>query len=456
VRVRTRNLLAIGVVLAGCSSAAGTATISTSVPSSPRTTITLPPSNVATTVPATDSAPVTTAPGPWHIDTSACPDPAAVDAPITGTLTVAMSAPLSGGVAAAQWKPVVDGFRTAIDHANLVRALGDVHLELKVVDDRADADRTEDALQAAIDGGAEVVAGVVGTDANLAVRFTLNEQCVPQLFGFSPSPALGDVAEYPWTIGLPPAVPDELGVLATLVRTALPGGGTLGVYAAVGHLGDDYVAGAADLAAATELTAVGTQRTGADDDDSAALDALAAARPDVVLAAPEGLDCTLFLRGLGGRRTAAPDWHPLVLLAAGCAVPAVVQLAGPTADGVYSTAWLADTDSTVVGMADYLTWMQAAGLGAEAAAAAPGWSAASALVDILQQAQQSPAGLSQASIIEAARSLDVPAPLGRPGVVLRTNGAADPSPIQSAQVVRWNAVAARFDAVGPVVTVADS
>ncbi len=77
-------------------------------------------------------------------------------------------------------------------------------------------------------------------------------------------------------------------------------------------------------------------------------------------------------------------------------------------------------------MADYLTWMQAAGLGAEAPAAAPGWSAANTLVTILARAQQSSDGLSRASIIDAARALDDTAPLGRPGVVLRTDGDGRP------------------------------
>ncbi len=454
----TRSLFGLFLsvaLLTACSSDAA-APPTTVAPTLPRTTITLPgpttapaPTGEPTPTAATTSPPPTAPAGPWAVDTTQCPDPAAATAPITGTLTVAMAAPLTGGVPAAQWKPVIDGFRTAIDHANLVRALGDVHVELKVVDDRLDPDRTEDALQTAIDGGAKVVAGVIGTDSNLAARFTLNEQCIPQLLGFSPSAALGDVAEYPWTIGFPPPVADEVGVLASFVRGTLPDGGTLGVYAAPGALGDEYVAATSDLPG---LTTVTTQRatTASGATSTAAIDALAAARPDVVLAAPEGIDCTLFLRGLAAARTSAPGWRPLVLLAAGCALPAAMQLVGPSADGVYSTAFTAGTDSNVDGMADYLTWMQGAGLSAEAASAAPGWSAGNSLVAILQQAQQSSSGLTQASIIDAARSIDEPLSLGRPDVVLRTDGAADPWPVQSMQVVRWDAAAQAFVAVGPV------
>lgn len=463
--MRMRNQLAgvlaviVAAVVAGCSSGSASPTTTTApAPSLPRTTITLPRPGSPTTTPPSGDPTTTAPPGSWRPDTGECPDPTATSAPITDTFVVAMAAPLTGGVAAAQWKPIVDGMRTAIDNANFTRALGDLHVELRIVDDRGDPDRTEDVLQAAIDAGAQVVAGVVGTDANLAVRFTLNEQCVPQLLGFSAAPALTDVADYPWTMGFLPSVDDELGVVATQVSAQLPGGGTLAVYAAAGELGDAYVAAADDLAAASALDLVATERIQPDSTlpASAAIDAIVAARPDVVVAAPDGLDCTWFLRGLGVARTAAPDWRPLVVLAAGCALPAVMRLAGPLTDGVISAAAFADpdagTDPSVAGMADYVTWMQGAGLAGEASAAVPGWSAGQALVGIVRAAQQSPDGLSQASLITAARHLDVAATLGRPGVVLRTDGARDPAMIQSMQVVRWSASSGRFEPVGPVVT----
>ena len=67
------------------------------------------------------------------------------------------------------------------------------------------------------------------------------------------------------------------------------------------------------------LTVVATERVaaGGGTPETAAIGALVAAHPDVVLAAPDGLDCTLFLRGLAAQRSAAPDWQPVVLLAAG-------------------------------------------------------------------------------------------------------------------------------------------
>ena len=42
---------------------------------------------------------------------------------------------------------------------------------------------------------------MVGTPNNLAIRDTLDEECVPQLFNSTGFPAWGDPKNYPWTIG---------------------------------------------------------------------------------------------------------------------------------------------------------------------------------------------------------------------------------------------------------------
>ncbi|MEO5898666.1 MAG: ABC transporter substrate-binding protein [Ilumatobacteraceae bacterium] len=378
--------------------------------------------------------------------------------PITGPLSIVAAVPLSGGVAAAQWKPVIDGFRTAIDFANFTHALGDLRLQLTLVDDRFDPDRTVDAIQPELDKGAQVVAAIAGTADNLAARFTLNEQCIPQLLGLSPAPQLGDVADFPWTTGALPSVAAEVATLGTLVRAQLPGGGTLGVYASADDLGDAYVAAAKDTATTSGLSVVATEQV-ADDATlpaSAQIAELVAARPDVVLAAPIGLDCTYFLRELAIQRTAASDWQPVVLVSNGCASEAILGLAGPSADGVYSTANLLDignqANASVPGVSQYETWMAGAGLTFEAEAATPGWTVGETLVAIIRQAMAAPGGLSRASIIEAARALDIVPSLGRTGVRFRTNGVGDPFLAQSLQVIRWSAPTRGFVEVGPVIT----
>ena len=419
----------------------------------------------ATAATAATAPPATAPAGPWTVDTASCPDPAAASAPITGTLAVVAAAPLTGGVAAARWKPVVDGLRTAIDHANATQELGDLHVALTVVDDRYDPDRTEDAVQAELDKGAQAVVGAIGTGSNLALRFTLNEQCIPQLLGISGAPQLDDPADFPWTTGALATPATEVAVLGTLVRSELPGGGTVGLYAADGPLGDAYVAAASRRGAAGAglgLDVVATERVAADAalPATASVERLVAARPDVVLAAPEGLDCTWFLRELARQRSAAPDWQPVVLLAAGCATDAALGLAGPAADGVYATAALVDlanqANAELPGVHEYEAWVTAAGLGAEAADAVEGWTVGEAFVAIVRQAMAAPGGLSRRALIEAARAVDLTPSLGRPGVQLRTNGVADPFLVESMQVIRWRSSTRGFVDVGPVVTAFES
>ena len=68
-------------------------------------------------------------------------------------------------------------------------------------DDQYDPALTPGVINAALDGGAQVISEIIGTPQNLAVRSTLNEECVPQLEASSGDPAFGDVAKYPWTMG---------------------------------------------------------------------------------------------------------------------------------------------------------------------------------------------------------------------------------------------------------------
>lgn len=393
----------------------------------------------------------------WTVDVSACPDPDAVATPITGRLKIAVVAPTSGGVAAAAWKATIDGFREAVTRANFDGDLGELNLDVVVVDDGADPQRAALAVQPAIDDGAQVVTGVAGDAANLALRFSLNEQCIPQLFGFAATPELGQVAEYPWTMAIEPTTDREVQVAGTLLAGELPDGGTVGLYTSDDDRGQAYRTSATMGANALQLDVVADEVVVAASAVAVpdAVDRLAATRPDVVMAAPSGLDCAYFLRELSIRRNVATDWRPIVVLDSGCANAAVLGLAGPGADGVYTTADLVDPTAvanvTLPGVVDYAAWMTTRGLAAEIPGAVAGWTAGEALVATVRRAAESPGGLSRVSIVEAARSLDLTPTLGRPGVVLRTGGARDPFPVESAQVVQWNAERRTFADIGPVV-----
>jgi hypothetical protein len=73
-------------------------------------------------------------------------------------------------------------------------------------------------------------------------------------------------------------------------------------------------------------------------------------------------------------------------------------------------------------------------------------------VAILIRAQQSEAGLTRASIINAARNLSYEPSLAIPGVEYTTNGFLDGYLAESLQVVRYDATDQTFIDVGALVT----
>ena len=447
-------------LLAACSSGSGEPSSSAPTSTLGAASTATPPSIPPTSAPApAEEAPATSArPGPWHVDTSVCPFPEQALAPIVDQLTVAMVAPVTGGIAAAAHKPLVDGFRGTLVAADLDRRLGDLRLDLQVLDDGNDPERTEEVLQEAIDGGADIVAGIVGTESNLAVRFTLNEQCIPQLLAFSGSPLFGDVVDYPWTTGALPTHHDEVAAFGSMLRSQFPSGGTLAVYSSDAEFGRTYAEAATALSGEWGFDVVAEQVVPADGalPASQQIAAVVAARPDVVFAAPGGLDCAYFVKELAARRAQTSGWQPVVLLASGCAVDSIIRLAGVTADGVYSTSYLLDVSAAgnaeLPAVQTYLGVMSGLGVPEEAPEAVAGWTAGEHLVAILQAALGSPAGLSRASIIDSARRVEVTPGLARPGVTLRSDGTRDPFPVQSLQIVRWSAASGRFTDVGSLVT----
>ena len=70
--------------------------------------------------------------------------------------------------------------------------------------------------------------GILGTPQNLAVRDTLNEECVPHLFPSTGAPDWGDAENHPWTVGgavIPYNV--EASIWAEYLKTKYPNGTTV-------------------------------------------------------------------------------------------------------------------------------------------------------------------------------------------------------------------------------------
>ncbi len=429
--------------MAGCSSGSGGTTVDSS------TTVIanhIPPATSPGAVIKPSGHPLAPADA-WAVDTSHCADNSGVSAPITGSLVIGSVAPQSGGLISTIYAPVVAGFQAYVDHANAAGLVPGVKLGVVVADDQGDPTLTPVAVNGLLAAGAQVVSGIIGTANNLAVRTVLNNDCVPQLMALSNSPRLGDVTAAPWTMGGLVPVTVEATVYANTVARLNGSDARVALLVSDDDSGsamaDAFVSAAFDA----NLTVVERETVPAASvvpPDEAVL-LIAAKQPDVIVASLVGAACATFLSQLGVVRASIEGWHPTVYVSSGCADESILGLAGTAADGVLSATNLVNGEPT------FDAAMKAAGVTADFGAAAEGWTAAEVTVAILRQAQQSTAGLTRASIIDAARNLAFVPSLARPGVQYTTNGLDDAYPAESLQVIKFDAASRSFSDVGPLV-----
>ena len=93
--------------------------------------------------------------------------------------------PLSGGVAAAAFGPVAEGFRAYIEYANEQGLLPEHDIELNIGDDQYDPAQTPNVVNGLLDAGVNLFSGIIGSPNNAAVRDVLNEECVPQMLALT-------------------------------------------------------------------------------------------------------------------------------------------------------------------------------------------------------------------------------------------------------------------------------
>lgn len=397
----------------------------------------------------------------WKVDTSNCVDPAAADAPITGTIKVASVMPLSGGAAAAAFAPVKDGFEAYIKYANEKGLLGDVKIDVAIEDDQYNAELTPGAVAKQIDAGANIFAGIIGSANNLAVRGTLNDNCIPQLNNLSGSPHWGEVADYPWTTGELVPYPVESAVYAAQIHELYPNGAKVALFHVNSEFGQYYVDAFKKLADQYGITIVGEETVEVTDSNppTAQITNIAALKPDVIVAVPLGAQCISFLNQVANAKAANPDWTPATFLTNTCASSLILGASGQAANGLYTSSNLIDVvdpaNASLPKVKEYLDYMASVGKADVAATAGAGWTTAEVTVAMLIQAQASPDGLTRASIMNAARNFTFTPSLALPGVVLKMDGEKDPFLAESL-IVRQYAVAAdgsgTFTDIGKLIT----
>ena len=144
------------------------------------------------------------------------------------SIKLVSSYPQSGLTAA--FSEVARGWKAYFDKVNADGGVDfggkTVTIEYEDADDQYNAAETAaniDELVGPEGDGAFAVFSVIGTANNLAIRDTLGELCVPNVFAATGSPAWGN-PDYPWTIGstLSP-YPLEAEIFAEIIEVQQPG-----------------------------------------------------------------------------------------------------------------------------------------------------------------------------------------------------------------------------------------
>ena len=395
----------------------------------------------------------------YKVDTSNCPSD--VNDKITGTVKIGSTMPLSGGAAAAAFAPVAAGFKAYIAEANAKNLVPGVKLELTIEDDQFNPTLTTPAVEKLRDQtGVNLISGMIGTANGLAVRDSLNRDCIPQLFNNSGDPRWGDVKNLPWSSGLLAPYNTETAIYVEDMKSNFPSGAKVAVFNVNSDFGQDYKDAFQKLAPDAKMQIVDTQTIEGEDSNppTSQVTSIASKKPDIILAVPLGAQCISFLKEIANAKATTPGWNPRIYLTATCASPFILGIAGAPADGVLTVTTGIDVadpknanDPNVVAFKDAMTRNGFAADG-DFPTASAGWAVGEITVEALKQAAASPDGLTRASILNAARNLTFHPSLARAGVTLKTSGEEDPYINEVQQVVTYHFPAKTFTEVGPLVT----
>ena len=415
---------------------------------------TTPPDTAADTTTA-ETEPAAEA---WTVDTGDCADPDAAEAAIEGELVIGSAQPLSGTPAVA-FAPVKEGFELYLKYANDNGLVPGITLTSDIRDDQYDPTQTPGVVDSLIDENVAIFAGIIGSPNNLAVRDTLNEECIPQLNNLTGAPDWGnDIAGYPWTTGALVPYDIESKIYAKSIREQLGDGATVGIFSVNNEFGKVFIEAFKDAAAEEGLEIVEEQtiEPAETTPPTNQVSAIAAKAPQAIVAVPLGAQCPTFTKEVVNAKAVTADWNPLVFQTNTCGSRLLISLlAGGSADGVFTSSNLLDPsdpkNADNANLTVFLEAYAAAGLAGDLATTATGWTTAETTVNIIKAAQDT-GTLSRKSIIEAARSLTFTPSLVREGVEYKMNGEADGYAFQSLQVLQWNEAAGTFTEIGDLNT----
>lgn len=401
----------------------------------------------ATTTGASSGATTTAAAGGggggsgWTVDTEDCPETATQ--PIEGPIKIGVTLPLSGGPAVL-YATLVNGMQAYVDYVNANGGIDGTQLELVAADDQFRPDLTVPAVEQMLDSdGIHLMSGNIGSGPNLAIRDLLNEECIPHLYINSGVQEWGDVENYPWSTGFLPNYNLEGAVYAAKIQEDFPDGAQVALFYVNNEFGQANAEGFKKAIEGTNIEIVDEQTIEASESGapSSQVTSMAGSGANVLVSTPLGAQCIALKN-----EVANSGWEPeLYTETLTCGNHQLFyDSVGAAADGVVTATYakdvvnpqFADDDDVAL----YLAELAKNDPNVDPASiAGVGWMIMDGTADILRRAAASGSGLTQAAIIEAARSQDFKPALTVDGIEFVMDGAEDAYLFESLQLQRYSA-----------------
>jgi branched-chain amino acid transport system substrate-binding protein len=388
------------------------------------------------------------------VDTSNCPD---TDTAGTedDTIVLASSFPQSGLTAA--FAQISKGYKAYFDKLNAdggVEVAGKKY-QIKVVDkdDEYNASKTVQNINEEVgpDGTkAFAVFNVVGTANNVAIRDSLNENCVPNLFAGTGSPAWGN-PEFPWLVGstLAPYTLEAKAFADYLIENQPEA--KVAMLVQDDDFGKAYEEGFTKAIEGTDITVVevATYPTGANEVASQ-MTSLKASGADTFFNGATLLACPNALTEAN-----ASGWERTSTFVSGtCISKTLMGIAGADADGVLATTNIKDPLNPAFAddeaMKEYLAVIDEFGaddVDPENGIVAYGYTQAAVFQYVLEQSPE----LSRSAVLNTLRTIDTEGlGLALDGVKLKMSE-DDAFLAENLQLVQYDASNSYFENVGEVI-----
>lgn len=341
-----------------------------------------------------------------------CIDPDAATAKIEGDIKVGYSLPLSGPVAG----PVqtnMYGYDARIKAYNDAGGLDGQLIEVIEKDDAFAPDKAKANVVDLIQNDEVDIVTTFGSGQLAAMADDQNAACVPMLYPSSTNPDYFDVEEYPWTVQFLPAADRESKFTVQAIIEAM-GDEEIVLGAAANETASGQT-NVENFTKAAEAEGLDVVVSVPDTDPTAAATQLKEAGVNVVYHAGLSGTCAALNTSM-----ARLGFEPaLVIRPSSCALSAEFIAAGEAAEGAQLPLYMKEPVQPGLEGDEGVAQYEAEMAGVESLndpVTTAGWVQADLLIATIEQAAASEDGLTRASLIEAARSLEYTSPMFLDGI----------------------------------------